>query len=222
MLFRQTAPLVFLITTFVGCSGGGNSNHERPSASYDPQTGKLERLVFDSNDDGRNDAAGVLDGARVKQIELDSNGNGTIDRWDFYDAAGKITRVGLARADDGVMDAVAVYGTDHRLQRLEVSTRRDGRFDRVEFYEAEQLTRAEEDTDADGLVDKWESYRPNVGAGPGEPPVVLSTVAFDDNKRGRPSRRLVYALGGQVARVEHDTRGDGTFGNADATDATRR
>jgi hypothetical protein len=222
MLSRHRASLVFLSATFWGCTGTGNGNHERPAASYDPQTGRLERLVFDSNDDGRNDAAGVLDGTRVKQIELDSNGNGTVDRWDFYDAGGKIVKVGLSRADDGVMDAVAVYASDQRLQQLEVSTRRDGRFDRIEFYEAGQLTRAEEDTDADGLVDKWESYRPNVGAGPGEPPVVLSTVAFDDDKRGRPSRRLVYALDGQVARVEHDPRGDGTFGDTRATDAASR
>jgi hypothetical protein len=213
------APLVFLAATFIGCGGPGNGDGERPAASYDPQTGRLERLVFDSNDDGRNDAAGVLDGARVRQIELDSNGNGQLDRWDFYGADGKITQVGLSRADDGVMDAVAVYDGEQRLQQLNVSTRRDGRFDRVEFYEAGQLSRAEEDTDADGRVDKWESYRPNAGAGPGEPPVVLSMVAFDDEKRGRPSRRLVYALDGQVARVEHDPRGDGTFGEARAKSA---
>jgi len=222
MLSSYKTSLVFLSATLLGCAGTGSSNHERPAASYDPQTGRLERLVFDSNDDGRNDAAGVLDGARVKQIELDSNGNGTVDRWDFYDADGKIVKVGLSRADDGVMDAVAVYAGDQRLQQLDVSTRRDGRFDRVEFYEAGQLTRAEEDTDADGLVDKWESYRPNPGAGPGEPPVLLSSVAFDDEKRGRPSRRLVYALDGQVTRVEDDPRGDGTVGDARATSAAGR
>ena len=82
----------------------------------------------------------------------DVNGNGTIDRWDFYDDSGQVTRVGLARADDGVMDAVAIYGAGQTLRRLEVSTRRDGRFDRVEFYEAERLTRAEEDTDGNGVV----------------------------------------------------------------------
>lgn len=203
MLSPLKASVVILSAALLGCAGTDDGRRERPVASYDQETGRLQRLEFDSDDDGRNDATGVLDGTRVKQIEQDANGNGTVDRWDFYDG-GRVTKVGLSRGDDGVMDAVAVYGADQQLQRLDVSTRRDGRFDRVEFYQAGHLARAEEDTDANGLVDKWESYRPNPGAGPGEPPVVLSSVAFDDDGRGRPSRRLVYALDGQVARVESD------------------
>lgn len=214
ILSPRTGTLVFLAAAFSACTGVDDSGRERPAASYDQHTGRLQRLVFDSNDDGRNDATGILDGSRVRQIEIDSNGNGTIDRWDFYDGEGRVTRVGLSRADDGVMDAIAIYGTEQTLRRLEVSTRRDGRFDRVEFFEAEQLTRAEEDTDGNGVVDKWETYQRNPRGGPGEPPVVLASVAFDDDGRGRPSRRLVYTADGQVARVERHpadgSQGDGT------------
>jgi hypothetical protein len=109
------------------------------------------------------------------------------------------------------MDAVAIMDADQHLVRLEVSTRRDGRFDRFEFYQAGRLARAEEDADGDGRVDKWESYRTNPGAGPGEPPVLISVVAFDDAARGSPTRRLVYGSDGQVVRVEIDKTGDGTF-----------
>ena len=197
--------------TVTGCAGGDSLDRDRPAAEYQPETGRLQRLAFDSNDDGRNDATGVLDGARVKQIEVDTTGNGRVDRWEFYDADGAGSKVGLSRQDDGVMDAVAVYDEDQHLLRLEVSTHRDNRFDRVEFYQAGRLARAEEDTDADGAVDKWETYRSNPLTGPGEPPVFVSAVAFDDAAARRPTRRLVYGRDGQVARVEFDRDGDGSF-----------
>ena len=219
MLSSPAARLVFLAITFAGCAGRDDLDRDRPAAEYHHETGRLQRLAFDSNDDGRNDATGILDGAQVRHIELDTNGNGRVDRWEFYDADGGASKVGLSRQDDGVMDAVAVYGRDQRLLRLEVSTRRDTRFDRIEFYQAGRLARAEEDTDADGAIDKWETYRSNPRNGPGEPPVFVTAVAFDDAAAGRPTRRLVYGPDGQVARVEFDRDGDGSFD--DPPNATR-
>jgi hypothetical protein len=211
MLSSRFALLVALTAAFSGCSAGESVDRDRPAAEYHRDTGRLQRLSFDSNDDGRNDATGILDGARVKQIELDTSGNGRIDRWEFYDADGEVAKVGLSRQDDGVMDAIAFYGSGQHLLRLEVSTRRDDRFDRVEFYQAGRLSRAEEDTDGDGLLDKWETYRSNPRSGSGEPPVFVSAVAFDDDAAGRPTRRLIYGPDGQVARVEFDRDGDGSF-----------
>jgi hypothetical protein len=217
MLSVRSASLVSLLAAFVACAPPQRASQQQPAAEYDQQTGKLQRLAFDSDDDGRNDAAGILDGTRVKHIEIDTTGNGAIDRWDFYDADGRVVRVGMARQDDGVMDAVAVMGPDQLPARVEVSTRRDGTFDRSEFYQAGRLARAEEDTDGDGRVDKWESYRSNPRSGPGEPPVVISVVAFDDAAAGRPTRRLVYGPDGQVVRVELDKTGDGTFAESQST-----
>ena len=217
MLSVKVASLVSLTAVFFACAPSQRASQQQPAAEYDQQTGKLQRLAFDSDDDGRNDAAGILDGTRVKHIEIDTTGNGTIDRWDFYDDDGRVVRVGMARQDDGVMDAVAIMGPDQQPVRLEVSTRRDGTFDRVEFYQAGRLARAEEDTNGDGRVDKWESFRNNPGSGPGEPPVILSAVAFDDAATGRPTRRLVYGPDGQVVRVEVDKTGDGTFAESQST-----
>ena len=53
----------------------------------------------------------------------------------------------------------------------------DGKIDRVEFYEHDVMVRAEEDTDADGKLDKWETYD---GAR-------LASVAFDTTQQ-RPRR----------------------------------
>jgi hypothetical protein len=40
---------------------------------------------------------------------------------------------------------------------------------------------------------------------------VLASVALDLTHRGRPDRRLLYRPDGQLARIEVDPDGDGTF-----------
>ena len=62
--------------------------------------------------------------------------------------------------------------------------------------------RGEEDTNGDGLTDKWEAYESGR----------LRTLAFDTTQRaGRPDRRLVYDEAGQYASLEIDANRDGQF-----------
>jgi hypothetical protein len=82
--------------------------------------------------------------------------------------------------------------------------------DRVEYYEMDRLVRAEEDTDGDGAIDKWETYA-------GER---LASVAFDTVHRGTPDRRLLYGADGS-ARLELDAAGDGHFVAAEAAKTTK-
>ena len=77
---------------------------------------------------------------------------------------------------------------------------------RSEYYEAGVRVRAEEDTDGDGRIDKWETWRDGA----------LSTVALDTQGRGRPDRRLVYDAGGSEPRLEVDADGSGQFQPAPA------
>jgi hypothetical protein len=184
----------------VGCSPPPAADADRPIAEYN-DTGRLQRLTFDSDSDGRNDAVGLMDGTRIKVIQIDSNHNGLVDRWDFYNAEGGLEKVGFSQRDDGVMDAVAFYAGDGVLLRREVSTRHDGRFDRREFYDGGVLAQVEEDTNGDGRIDKWETYHPNAGGGAGEPPSILAEATFDDTFAGRPTRRLEYRPDGSVTQV---------------------
>jgi hypothetical protein len=193
----------------VGCSR--QPSGEKPRADYDPKTGRLQRLSYDASHNGRNDAVSIMDGTRILRIELDLDENGKVDRWDFYRADRSLEKVGLSRANDGVMDAQAFYTPDGTLARIEVSTGRDGRFNRVEFYEGGVLVRSEEDANADGRPDKWETYRPNPNPGPGEPAYAITSAAFDDSGRGTPGRRFQYGDNGQIAKVEVDADGDGRF-----------
>jgi hypothetical protein len=208
---RSLAVLTALIAAACSPSRGG----ERLSAEYDAETGRLRRLAVDVNDNGRSDAVSVMDGARIEHVEVDLDENGKPERWDFYRGATTLERVGFSRLNDGIMDAQAFYSAAGDLIRIEVSTQRDGRFNRIEFYEAGVLVRGEEDTNGDGRADKWETYRRNADAGPNEPPYVIASVAFDDSGRGRPERRVIYGEAGEPSRVEVDAAGAkaGSAGN---------
>ena len=207
-MFSRLLLLSFAIFT-VSCAG--SSGGDTPKAEYDKATGRLARLEFDANKDGKNDGVSYMEGARIIRIELDLDENGKVDRWDFYNPDRTLQKVGLSRLNDGVMDAQTFYNPDGTIQRMELSTRRDGRFDKTEFYERNVLVRSEEDVNRDSRADKWETYQRLEASGPGEPAYGITSSSFDDTGSGRPERRFVYGPGGSVARVEVDPDGDGIF-----------
>ena len=59
---------------------------EQPRAEYDRETGRVRRLTFDFNRNGRNDAVSIMDGTHIDHIELD------------FDEDGKVVRVAAMRA----------------------------------------------------------------------------------------------------------------------------
>ena len=206
---RQTAWFISGATALLvslACSSG-----DRPRADYDQQTGRLQRLEYDANRNGRNDAVSVMDGTRIHRIELDLDENGKAERWDFYREDRTLEKVGFSRRNDGVMDAQAFYDSRGSVERMLISTRRDGQFDRTEFYEAGVLTRSEDDSNGDGRADKWETYRPNPNAPAGEPAYAITSAAFDDTGVGRPQRRFHFGDNGRIALVEVDPDGDGKW-----------
>ncbi len=115
-------------------------------------------------------------GQEVTRVDLDMDGDGKIDRWEYYDAAKQLVKVGFSLANDGVLDAWAYRDASGQLLKIEVSTRRDGTIDRWEYYEKGQLARVEEDADHDGRVDRWSTY----DAG------ILIDTAVDLDRDGRP------------------------------------
>lgn len=195
-----------IVTAACSTTGG-----DTPRLEYDSASGRLRRIEYDASGNGRKDAVSVMEGTRIRWIELDLDENGKVDRWDVYGPGNRLERVGLSRQNDGVLDAHAFYAADGTLLRIEVSTRRDGRFDRIELYESGVLARSEEDVDTDGVPDTWTTYRREPGAGSEEPSYVITSVAFDYLRRGSPQRRFVYGENGRVVRVDVDPDGDGRF-----------
>jgi len=189
------------------CSADHGSSRITPE--YD-KTGKLQLLKYDANGDGVVDTWSYMDGARVVRIEIDKDQDGTIDRWEYYGPGQKLERIGFSRQNDGTEDAWS-YAMADGGTRIELSSHRDRRVDRIEYYTHDVMVRAEEDTDGDGKIDKWETYD---GAR-------LASVAFDTTHRGTADRRLRYAADG-TAVMEIDPQGEGHFVPAPAAEPRRR
>lgn len=168
----------------------------RMRATYSPETGRLQQLAYDLDNDGTADAHAYMEGTRLGRVEVDDNGDGLVDRWEYYDAGEQPIRVNGARIAAGGGPWPSAL-----LARIDTSTRRDGKVSRREYYDHGVLGKAEEDTDGDDQIDKWETYVNGV----------LATVAFDVERRGVPTRRLVYGRGGVPDHMEIDPDGHGRF-----------
>jgi hypothetical protein len=135
---RPTTPLGVVVLALVFAACGDGREDAAIQATYD-NTGFLRMLTLDSNHDGKPDTWSHMEGSRIARIEIDTDQDGAIDRWEYYDANQQLEKVGTSRG-------------------------RDGKIARSEFYEGGQLARAEEDTDGNGIVDKWETYANGVMA----------------------------------------------------------
>jgi hypothetical protein len=182
---------------------------KRVKAIYNEQTNRLEQLMYDSNLNGTLDAWGHMDATRVLWVEIDQDEDGVIERWEYYGPDQKLVKIGYSTTNDGKVNAWAYRDSDGLLSRLEfgsVEKTKQGspdniKISRTEFYQQGKLVRAEEDTNSDGRVDKWETF---VDA-------ALASMAYDSRFRGAPDRRLVYDPDGRLERIEADPDGDGTF-----------
>jgi hypothetical protein len=186
---RQSAALQISVAAAVLCaaiSACGSSSQvdaSRIQAQYDGKTGRLTRLEYDANSNGKADTWAFMDGTRISRLEADENEDGKIDRWEHY-------HVGLQS-----------QGTKPVPERIERATRLDGRVSRREFFEQGRLARIEEDTNGDGALDKWETY----AAG------VLAVLTLDMQHRGKPDRKFFYRPDGSLDRIEVDAAGTGQF-----------
>ena len=193
-----TTCIVLACLVSAGCQRRSETRRIEPV--YDPKTGKLQLLKYDSNGNGAIDTWSYMDGARAVRIDIDADEDGKIERWEYYGPSQKLEKVGFSRAKDGKEDAWSYPGSAGAIDRIEMSTRRDGKVSRVEHFKADRLVAAEEDSDQDGQIDKWETYDGDR----------LASVAFDTLHRGTADRRLIYAADG-TARLEVDPAGNGQF-----------
>jgi hypothetical protein len=154
------------------------------------------------NGDGVIEQRTYLNGNVPFRTEIDSDADGRVDRWEYVDARAQVIKVGTSSLNDGREDQwVFPAGGDGQV-RVDRSTERTSRVDRREFYRGEVIERSEEDTNQDGVFDKWERFEGGV----------VREVAYDTtHSTGRADRRLVYDAQGKYLRLEQDTDGDGRF-----------
>ena len=67
--------------------------------------GRLQRLVYDGNGDGRAEVVTFFrPTGKPLRAEIDSDGDGIVDRWEDFSAAGILEKVGLSRGKNGTPD----------------------------------------------------------------------------------------------------------------------
>lgn len=175
------------VCALAGCQQPAPANAVGAVPTYNADSGRLERISYDRDKDGKPDAWLFMDGTRATRAELDENHDGSVDRWEHYGAA--VTPTGGEAPPRGEM------------VKAEQATRFDGKVSRWEAYEAGQLARVEEDTTGDGRVDKWETWKDGS----------LVEVALDTKGTGKADRRLVYPSGGGSPQLLVDATGEGVF-----------
>ncbi len=119
---------------------------------------------------------------KPKEVQIDSNFDGSIDRTEVYDADGKLIRAEAdsnadgkidewvelkngvrtaAKRDmngDGKPDVFLTYDDKGSLLKLESDTAGKGQIDEWVYYENGEPKKAEKDTNGDGKPDTWITY----------------------------------------------------------------
>jgi len=154
--------------------------------------GQLARIEHDSNGDGRPDQISHHEGRKsARMIEIDQDFDGGTDRWEYYDDAGVLEKVGVSRRG-GPPDIWSFPGPDGKPARTEYDEDGDGRVDRTEILREGQIERLELDADRDGRPDRWQEWAGGR----------LTLETLDTDGDGRPDRRITFGDDGRVQDFE--------------------
>jgi hypothetical protein len=197
------AGTTLVVAAGLGCAPDPEAERLKATtlATYDEETGRLERLTYDGNKNGVIDTWTHMEGTKPLWSEIDANEDGKIGRWEYYGDDGKVEKVALSRGDTGVADMWLYPDAKGAFARAELSSRPDGTVDRWEWYESGVIVRAEQDANADGRVDKWETYASGA----------VVSAAFDEDGDGRPDRKLSYDPNGALVSIESGPDANGAF-----------
>ncbi len=169
----------------------------RYKAYYDAW-GRLQRIEYDSNGDGRPDIIAYHDGAKLPHLlEIDEDFDGKVDRWEDYDPSGVLIKVGVSRSGTQRPDMWVFPGPGGLPVRKEYADNGDGYVNRVELYKNGQLVRVELDTDGDHRMDRWQEWEGGR----------LVSEELDTDGDGQPDRRIKYGPNGKILSIEHLPRG---------------
>lgn len=158
---------------------------------YDPW-GKLQRIDYDGNGDGRPDIVAHHRGEKSpSQLEIDEDFDGKMDRWEDYDPAGRLVKVGVSRKGKGP-DLWLTPGPGDLPAKKEYDDNGDMRVDRTEILQRGLLVRMELDSDNDGRPDRWQDW--STGR--------LTSEDLDTDGDGKADRRITYNDKGRILKLE--------------------
>ena len=164
-----------------------------PYKAFYDAWGRLQRIEYDSNGDGRADHIARHDGRRrAHQMDVDSDFDGRTDRWERYDDEGRLLEVGTARARGLAPDLWTSAAAPGEPQRLEHDADGDGRIERAEVLREGRVAQVEVDSDRDGRMDRWQRWEQGR----------LVSEDLDTNRDGAADRTLRYDPRGKVVALE--------------------
>jgi hypothetical protein len=159
---------------------------------YDKQ-GRLQRIEYDSNHDGKPDYVAHHDGEKSPHLlDIDEDFDGRTDRWEEYDPAGRLVKVGFSRRHAGAPDLWVTPGPGDLPAKKEYDENGDMRVDRREILRGGLIVKVEIDSDNDGQIDRWQDW------GTGK----LTSELLDTDGDGKPDRKITYSDKGRVLRLE--------------------
>jgi hypothetical protein len=160
-------------------------------AWYD-RWGRLEKIEYDKNGDGNPDHLAHYGGGRTARLlEVDEDYDGAMDRWEYYDDAGVLTKVGRARTGRSP-DVWSYPGPGETPRRIEYDDDHDGRIERAEALEQGVVAAVELDADRDGRLDRWQRWVKGKMRG----------EDLDTDADGKADRRLAFDEKGQILGVQ--------------------
>lgn len=119
---------------------------------------------------------------KPKEIKMDRNGDGVIDRVESYDSEGVIIKVEVDTTGDGKMNEW-VYYKKGKATTGERDINADGEPETFLLYDDKgMIINAESDTNGDGKIDEWVTYKD------GNP----TKAEKDTNGDGEPDTWLTY------------------------------
>ncbi len=159
--------------------------------------GTLRQINLDSNGDRKPDLFAYFSGRSTPDsLEIDENRDGRIDRWEEYNADGKMIRFSTS-AKGAIPDRfVTLDPATGSTQQVETDADHDGRRERLEVFSAGRLSRAEIDTNADGKRDRIQDWSPGY----------LLSEEIDRDGDGKPDVRILHTKTGAIQKVERLTR----------------
>ncbi len=129
-----------------------------PQAQAKPQQFKPKEAKIDRNYDGVVDRIEVYDEkGLILRVEADTNGDGKMDEWVYYEAGIPVKGEKDLNAD-GKADTAMFYDVKGVIIRTEADTNGDGKIDEWVFYTNGVPSKAEKDTNRDGKADTWVNY----------------------------------------------------------------
>jgi hypothetical protein len=164
-----------------------------PYKAFYDAWGRMQRIEYDSNGDGRPDHIARHDGRRrPHQVDVDSDFDGRTDRWERYDDEGRLLKVGTAREPGRAPDLWTSAAAPGDPERREHDPDGDGVIDRVEILRDGRVTEVQVDGDRDGRIDRWQRWEQGH----------LRSEDLDTDRDGAPDRTVRYDPRGKILALE--------------------